>query len=419
MRRKGLTLIELLVAIAILAILAGLFFAPIISSMKIVNKGQMRIDAQDAARLSLEQISREISHAVLVYDNSNPALGRWSYVDFRLPQTREVTDPDTGQRREILVQPLRPADYVVRYYTLLRLQHDNPTNPNAGQHDPEVNPLVLYRAQIPESDYPQFSSRHPTANDPNVVTSALTPTRNGDVVAFRVVPALVRDEVLKPLNGSPHAVRFGARFPLWLWEDRDGNGVFDGIQVVGAPSPPPFQVNLDQGVVDFGLEGSGYVQVSGDGNFSGTNLSAQVTGRWIVLTPDPDDPGGAGERLLPDTEVLMVREGGGVWKTYKRVSQWMGLPAGRWYGVREDPSAPMGVRLVINAIDDPVNWEFRITYRYTYLPQNACVMATYRTRALLDVLLGVVRYDEKGKPQGVRLSTRVRVKNAVPTTGRT
>lgn len=423
--RKGFTLTEMLVALAILAIVAGLIVAPLMTGMKLTVKGQARIEAQDASRMAMEQIRRDLMEAVRVFSNTSQFLGPFGYIDIQFPQ-------QTGR----LLTPVRPEDCIIRYYTMLKLQHDDPTNPNALNHDPDTNPFVLYRARIPLSEYEKFdgdqpTDRHPTAADlaQGVASSSVTP-KECDVPAFEVSPALVRNNFLKPLDRA--STRFVAKFPLWLWSD-DGDGLpesGEGFSVVVlnpagvplSPQPSVSEVSPERGVVDFGFETFGLVEnITGDGDYTGTNMTARVSGRWVELLPDVE--GVTGERLVPESDSLFVKEGSSAsWTAYKRVASGQGLPQGmRWYRLDPDPNAPLEVRVIVHLprdISPGEVWAIRLNYRYTFLPnpesQRVKVVATYKTYALLDLLLSVVKYDIEGKPQGVRLSTKVRAMNAFP-----
>ena len=66
-RRRGFTLVEILVVMAIMVILFGLLFAPMVSGLQLVQRGKRHVTMQDAARLALEQIKRELADAVYVF----------------------------------------------------------------------------------------------------------------------------------------------------------------------------------------------------------------------------------------------------------------------------------------------------------------------------------------------------------------
>ena len=104
----GFTLVEVLVVLAILVILFGLLFAPMIASLDMVTLAQSRVRMQDAARTAVEQMRREISNAMFVYPTpvirlpgADSTLGTGD--DRRIPDYSEV----------VFVAPARTAGMVV------------------------------------------------------------------------------------------------------------------------------------------------------------------------------------------------------------------------------------------------------------------------------------------------------------------
>ncbi len=71
---SGFTMIEILVVIAITMILLGLIFYPVIRTFALTRQANVMVMAQDTARNTLEQITRELSQAMFVYDNSNSPI---------------------------------------------------------------------------------------------------------------------------------------------------------------------------------------------------------------------------------------------------------------------------------------------------------------------------------------------------------
>ncbi len=72
--QRGFTMTELLVVIAITSILLGLLFIPITQGFNLTRKAQNQVQVQTQARNGIQQMSREISQASLVLDNSTAAL---------------------------------------------------------------------------------------------------------------------------------------------------------------------------------------------------------------------------------------------------------------------------------------------------------------------------------------------------------
>ena len=68
-KKRGFTLMELLVVIALSMILLGLVMAPVIQSFNLTRRAEALVDAQDSARTSMTRITRDFSQAMFVYDN--------------------------------------------------------------------------------------------------------------------------------------------------------------------------------------------------------------------------------------------------------------------------------------------------------------------------------------------------------------
>ena len=190
--RSAFTLLEMLVVIAISALLLGLLFGPILQAFNINRRTQAIAGAQDAARTGLERLVRELRQATYVYDNSqtpivlpidDPATpdddkqgisyGRPRYlyakVDFipaavRDPEADAPIDPTTGEQvgGTDLRFPLAPSNRrVVRYWIGLRRNVDTTTNKalfytNVYEFRRDTrtpyNPFVLYRAEFDPYD---------------------------------------------------------------------------------------------------------------------------------------------------------------------------------------------------------------------------------------------------------------------------
>ncbi|MDO8588161.1 MAG: prepilin-type N-terminal cleavage/methylation domain-containing protein [Armatimonadota bacterium] len=192
----GFTLIEILVVVAITILLFGLLFTPMIAALNLTRQGRVKIEAQDAARLNLERVSRELSGAMFVYDNSAPidvvppgatamtatvALP-YGKIDLVMPRMmmhcdnpahpsdqprdyeRDSDDPNwPGEEAwpscpickstEVTarpVQPMMPSRRIVRYFIGLM----DPQKPYSNNFEdktapsPENNTYVLYRAEF-------------------------------------------------------------------------------------------------------------------------------------------------------------------------------------------------------------------------------------------------------------------------------
>ncbi|HVL39445.1 MAG TPA: type II secretion system protein, partial [Fimbriimonadaceae bacterium] len=192
--RKAFTLIELLTVIAITGILLTLIIVPVVQSFNMTRSAQAWSDAQNRARVLLERMSREITNAAGVRDNSglagtfmvevpgrpaslggsgglvqvpmpyakldivkpaegepeiDPATGDFV---FRDPVTGRI-DPTLRAPKGQVVLPVAPGSTYVRYFIGLRDPFRNYTNPydayggwliRSGLRD---NLYVLWRAE--------------------------------------------------------------------------------------------------------------------------------------------------------------------------------------------------------------------------------------------------------------------------------
>lgn len=191
-RSRGFTLTELLVVIAITTILLGLLFIPIIQGFNLTRKAQNESQAQGAARIGLEQITRELGQAAYVFDNANTpiaiplnrpvALGPgganttlphvlYGKIDFVASatsglRTGDIVDPTTGKGLDgsELRLPLAPGQRVVRYFLGLKRNLTAAGQPetyanlyefggvDSTPRDTTHNPLILYRAEFDPAD---------------------------------------------------------------------------------------------------------------------------------------------------------------------------------------------------------------------------------------------------------------------------
>jgi len=107
-QRSGFTLVELLVVLAILVLLFGLLFAPMMTSLDMAREGQVRARMQDTVRQTMEDVQRTVSNAVHVLPlrevrpAAAPAL---SYVD---TSQLAVIVPNAGSLTGPLQPPVRP-----------------------------------------------------------------------------------------------------------------------------------------------------------------------------------------------------------------------------------------------------------------------------------------------------------------------
>jgi len=70
-QRRAFTLIELIIVIALTAVLFGLLLTPLISAIRYTQQAQIVTAAQDAARTTRERLTRELGTALFVFDGTS------------------------------------------------------------------------------------------------------------------------------------------------------------------------------------------------------------------------------------------------------------------------------------------------------------------------------------------------------------
>jgi len=151
-RRAGFTMVEMLVSIAILAILFGLLLRPLMMALEVLSIGRGEDRIQRLSRTVIDQLTDDLQGALLVYPNlgtfdlttgnGTGAAARW-----RTPQTArlDLVLPARDANGE-LETPLKPAytpgnPNQLQVVTWWRMRYD-PTI----DYDPISNPYRLYRA---------------------------------------------------------------------------------------------------------------------------------------------------------------------------------------------------------------------------------------------------------------------------------
>lgn len=263
--RAGFTLIELLVVIAITVLLFALLFTPMIASFNLTRDARIKIEVQDAARMNLERISRELSDAMFVYDNSQtPMMVRnpsgtmtpvkFAKIDIIMPRmlmhcnnlehpANEPRDYDrynpawldqaawppcpvcSSQNVESRpIQPLTPAPYIVRYFVGLLdpSQPYNNTYAKLGTSD-NNNTYVLYRAEFspwdgkyvplnddgtPDLNYENFFY----SNEPAEIGDGSTYSQNWQAVSRIVGTVKNADLISWEQNGADWIATSSIRF---------------------------------------------------------------------------------------------------------------------------------------------------------------------------------------------------------------
>ncbi len=74
---QGFTLLELLVVIALLAVLLTLIFKPLVDTFNLTSRAGTQVEAQAAARDTLREVTTTLSDAAYVYDNTSNTINLW------------------------------------------------------------------------------------------------------------------------------------------------------------------------------------------------------------------------------------------------------------------------------------------------------------------------------------------------------
>jgi len=274
---RGFTLIELIIVIALTAVLLGLLLIPLVSAIRYTQQAQIVTAAQDAARVTRETITRELGKAVFVFDGTSHPFATTNQVmpgddtytnfldlplldknggaivahaynaklDFVLAKVNDsggVTDPTTNQPVTFqpsnggsavisdpsLVFPTAPGTTAVRYFVGLK----DPTQPYNNTREGHANgstdnTYILYRAQ--------YQPYTPIVDSNGKVTgqqadAALFATRDKKDAAGNVVKDASGNAIQIPELDDPDFFRTVTTSDVnWL---NDAHGVYTASDIV-------------------------------------------------------------------------------------------------------------------------------------------------------------------------------------------
>ncbi|OYT72044.1 MAG: hypothetical protein CFK49_04015 [Armatimonadetes bacterium JP3_11] len=176
-KQAGFTLVELLVVIAITAILLGLLLIPLVQGFRLTRQGQIQAQAQDTARLVLNQFTNDLRRAAYVFDSADRVINipvrnqqgqvvsvpmRYAVIDMVAPAygdpSQESNDPTSdipigpnGEPDAEIAVPISPGRTIIRYFIGL-MDNNNPYfNPDTAglvEATTPENYAVLYRAEF-------------------------------------------------------------------------------------------------------------------------------------------------------------------------------------------------------------------------------------------------------------------------------
>jgi prepilin-type N-terminal cleavage/methylation domain-containing protein len=399
-RRGGFTLIEILVAMAIMMIIMAMIIFPFISSTGYVAKARARSEAQQAARDALDTMSRELGEAMEIYLlPADPSL--CAFVPPR---------PNT--------YPLRPSDNVVRYWLVWRsdpnannsgvIPSDSPvgkswyerfsSNPrlnratssdddaryiartvfNRANAGPPADPL--YPNGITDPDALNRALPAKSAPSNSIVDKqnfvAITPDEtNFDIPVLRFTATPQVNETLQRDNSGVYVFR--SKYPLWEsnWSiavyTSGGGAVISPFTAAAIPSG--VAVDPYGGKVSF---------------VKNIAIAPSINANSYTLASVP---------VVPGSETIVV---GG--EPYTRVDA---NPGGNQYTISYSTGALL-FGATIAAAD--------ITYQQPIIAATDLVVASYATRALLNITVTASKRDtQSGVPQTVSLQQKVKLKNVV------
>jgi len=238
-RRGGFTLTEILVALAIMVILFALLFAPMMAGLDWVATGRANVNLQDACRLAMEQMRRELSEAVFVHPTPGVDFpgpdGAWSTSDdIRVCNYSQVlfNPPERDGSGRVVSPPHAAIDdgpggsglpIVVRYRV-------RPVFP--GLEYSEDNPFALYREEFlwntgMASPLGSFDSAMVWQPDVPLNENALTPKRGSTFLPTTSVAYSVAGGVVTSLTPTVFA---GFCTLTAMPGNTDVMYLFDGLQ---------------------------------------------------------------------------------------------------------------------------------------------------------------------------------------------
>lgn len=194
------TLVEVLVALAVLVLMMAIILVPINMGLNVFHIGKARSEVQQANQLVLNQLAAELKSAVFVFPNEQMP-GITNKAPYLTNGGKPYYDPagsgtpvDNTARLDFLLPavaangsiltPPQANNYVVTYYA--RKLDDDTTKP----YDIFSNPIVLWRAQYPYSPDPSGAALTTPANLTNTRYSNWTDNANKWLLQYDGEPNL-------------------------------------------------------------------------------------------------------------------------------------------------------------------------------------------------------------------------------------
>ncbi|UCH34224.1 MAG: type II secretion system protein [Armatimonadota bacterium] len=486
---SGFTLIEILVTIGLVILLLALVGYPILTGLAFMEKSVARADAQSAARLAIDAMTRELAEAMYVFD---PPLGGM-FVAFlpsrSAPQGAAPIEPEAIAIRywRALRDPAyayapfyqTDADPVNPYY-LARTEIEDPAARDDDWNDsaaaltravfwyPDGHTYVGETWPTAQPGYPWLEAVLQFGAGPPAPRAAydfyreravgLTPNNaDYDIPSVGFSPTRLTDEALVPWTGAfPRDYsRYRSRYPLWAhcaqWNPAGSDFAMMGeVKVyVGDPRVLTYQTGVDA------VTGDVWVVRVADGT------PIYNTGAYPLRdVNDPDQAEFAfgidydrGEVMFDFPAVDLITAAASMYiydlepvssiVAYSpavvrgSVTVWVEDPVTQevaYYKQVEPPPNPVGsntmgrnrfavrgTQLIFD--DNPAGPErpadgdlIHVRYRYRNNPEGQLVVATYGTKAVINIGITVSKRDRAArKPeasrQDVSLVAKVKLKN--------
>jgi prepilin-type N-terminal cleavage/methylation domain-containing protein len=414
----GFTLIEILVALVIMAIIMVMIIYPFLSSTGYLAKARARAEAQQVAQDVLATMTREISQAMDIQldpkDTSicavllpkKDAAGNYIY-----PLTPETDSSGAIIQAVRFWQVQRDDKGSILAFSDGIQNHDNgsPTT-NSWYTQFQSNPKNLSPTQTSSSfiarsiisnaltytgDTPSvlrgISRKVPFPDDIIFPSTrqyedyiiAITPHEaNFDIPVLSFTPTPQVNETLQRDNSGVYV--FKAKYPLWEsnWSiaiyNSAGGAVTSFTAATAATALPGVEVDPYNGKVSF---------------IQKISITPTIdSSPWTL----PNIP------VAPDSETVIVN--------------------GEFYSRVDDAITPVGNQYKIDYATGTLTFDAAlalpatatITYQQALIAATNVVMASYSTRALLNIdIVASKRDTQSGLPQSIHLQQKVKLKNVV------
>lgn len=192
MRQKGFTLVETLVALAILVVLLGLAVRYFTNNAELARETQARSELQDRVRMVMQVVSGDLQMAGATYWNRNA-----QNIGFSLPSGRILEGTNNGPKDSLKIsyvtslrdldQACRRVEYAFQDDTLLR-SDVNATPDNGSECEPSAASFQPLADSILALDIQYVCSNGENRNTPDCGPDAYPRSAIVEVVGYSLSP---------------------------------------------------------------------------------------------------------------------------------------------------------------------------------------------------------------------------------------